>query len=415
MRWIKPSKIDGVLSAPPSKSMMIRATAAALLAKGESKIINPSFCDDALAGLQLAEALGAQVEREDQEIKIKGGGSLQKTELNCKESGLCMRMFTPIAALFTRKITLTGAGSLMARPVGTVERPLNQLGAYCRTSDGFPPVKVKGPIKGGEITIDASLSSQFLTGLLLSLPLCPDDSEITVVGLKSKLYVAMTLFLLEQFGISIHSDEDMKRFSIKGNQLFKNTTYRIEGDWSSAAFLLVAAAINGEVRIRNLRMDSLQADRGILEVLESAGARVERKKDSVSVEQNRLKAFEFDATEAPDLFPPLVALACSCNGRSLIAGAERLRHKESDRAQALLTEFSKIGAKIKINEGLIEIVGTQLKGGIFKSHNDHRIAMAGAVAGLNSEKGVFLDGWECVSKSYPSFFEDIKTIGGDWV
>lgn len=414
MRWIKPSAIDGEVAAPPSKSMMLRATAAALLAKGESQIKQPSFCNDALAGLQIAEALGAQVVRKDQAVEIRGGEVLQKTELDCKESGLCLRMFTPIAALFAKEITLTGTGSLMTRPVGMMERPLNQLGACCRTNNGFPPVKIKGPIKGGKATIDGSLSSQFLTGLLLSLPLCPDDSEITVIGLKSKPYIAMTLSLLKQFGISIHHEKDLKRFSIKGSQFFKNTTFRIEGDWSSAAFLLVAAAITGKVRIRNLRIDSLQADKKILEVLESAGARVETKSDSVSVEKNQLRAFEFDATECPDLFPPLVVLACFCRGWSVIAGAERLRHKESDRTQALLTEFYKIGARIKVSGGLMKIEGAKLQGGIFKSHDDHRIAMSGAVAGLNTEKGVFLDGWKCVSKSYPSFFEDLKAIGGDW-
>jgi 3-phosphoshikimate 1-carboxyvinyltransferase len=415
MKWIRPSKISGTLRTPASKSMMLRATAAALLSKGESQIINPSFCDDALAGLRVAGALGGYVEREGQLVTIKGGRSLQKTVLNCNESGLCMRMFTPVAALYNRKITITGTGSLMARPMEIVERPLNQLGAYCKTNNGFPPIHVKGPIKGGKIRIDGFISSQFLTGLLMALPLCQEDSELIVNDLKSKPYVTMTLFLLDQFGISIHSEKDLNRFFIEGNQFFKNTTCQIEGDWSAAAFLLVAGAISGKVKVSNLQPHSLQADKRILEVLELTGAELSIMKDTVSAEQSQLKAIEFDATDCPDLFPPLVALACSCSGRSRIAGVKRLKHKESDRAHTLLTEFSKIGAKIMITGDWMEIEGIRLKGGIIESHNDHRIAMAGAVAGLNTENGVFIDGWKCVSKSYPCFFEDLKSLGGNIV
>jgi len=324
-------------------------------------------------------------------------------------------MFTSVAALYNKKITITGTGSLMARPMEIVERPLNQLGAYCKTNCGFPPIKVKGPIKGGKIRIDGSISSQFLTGLLMALPLCRDDSELIVDDLKSKPYVAMTLSLLDQFGISIHSEKDLRRFFIKGSQHFQNTTYIVEGDWSAASFLLVAGALRGKVTVNNLKIESHQADKKILEVLKITGAGISKVNDTVSAEQNQLEAFEFDATECPDLFPPLVVLACSCIGRSRIAGVERLKHKETDRAHTLLTEFSKIGAKIRIIEDRMEIEGTRLKGGIIDSRNDHRIAMAGAVAGLTTEKGVFIDGWECVSKSYPCFFEDLKSVGGNIV
>jgi len=413
MRWIRPCEVEGTLSAPASKSLMIRATAAALLCKGETRIINPSFCDDSLAGLNIVEALGAQVEREDQEIKIKGGIDIKKTALNCNESGLCMRMFTPIAALQNKLITVSGTGSLMTRPMGMMETPLNQLGAYCRTNRGYPPIRVKGPIKGGKIVIDASLSSQFLTGLLTVLPICKPDSELVVNNLKSKPYVAMTLSLLDHFNISISYEKDFERFHIKSNQSFQNTTYAVEGDWSSASFLLVAGAISGKVKVRNLRTDSLQADKHILEVLESTGSKMSILNDTVTAERDRLESFEFDATECPDLFPPLVVLACYCSGQSLIKGVERLRHKESDRAQALITEFTKVGAKINIDGNLMEIEGTQLKGGIIDSHNDHRVAMAGAIAALSSEKGIGIQGWQSVLKSYPDFFEDLKSIGGE--
>lgn len=413
MRWVRPSEVKGTLSAPASKSLMIRATAAALLCKGETRIINPSFCDDALAGLNIAEALGAQVEREDKVVRIKGGIDIQKTGLNCNESGLCMRMFTPIAALQNKLITISGTGSLMTRPMGMMETPLNQLGAYCRTNGGYPPIQVKGPIKGGKIMMDASLSSQILTGLLTVLPICKPDSELIVNNLKSKPYVAMTLSLLNHFSISISSEKDFKRFLIKGNQHFQNTTYAVEGDWSSASYLLVAGAIGGKVTVRNLQTDSLQADKQILEALESIGSKISILNDTVAIERDQLNSFEFDATECPDLFPSLVVLACCCSGQSLIKGVERLRYKESDRAQALITEFIKTGAKINIDGNRMEIEGAQLKGGIIDSHNDHRIAMAGAIAALSSEQGMGILGWQSVSKSYPGFFEDLKSIGGE--
>lgn len=412
MKWIKFSKINGSLSAPASKSMMLRATAAALLSKGQSLIENPSFCNDALTGLRIAEELGARLRREDRCVKITGGRFLQKNLLNCQESGLCMRMFTPIAALDNRNIIVTGRGSLLSRPVSMMEEPLNTLGASCISTNGFLPLKVKGPIKGGEVKIDGSLSSQFLTGLLMALPLCEEDSEIGVENLKSKPYVAMTLALLNLFGISISYEENFEHFSIQGKQYYQNTTYTVEGDWSGASFLLVAGAICGQVEVLNLQKDSLQADKRILEALILAEAEISIKNNTVSVKKSDLKAFEFDATECPDLFPPLTALACYCSGKSLISGVERLRYKESDRAQALLSEFSKLGAKIRIIENRMEIEGPQLKGGNINSHNDHRIAMAGAVAGLNTENGVHIKGWECVSKSYPHFFEDLISIGG---
>ena len=413
MKWVKPSPVNGVLDAPASKSMTLRAIAAATLSKGESCIEHPSYCDDALAGLNIAKALGACLEREKQLTKITGGGPLRKTILNCNESGLCMRMFTPIAALYHEEITVTGTGSLTTRPMGIMEKPLHHLGVYCKTNDGFAPLLVRGPIKAGKVRIDGSISSQFLTGLLLALPLCKENSELLVDNLKSKPYVAMTLNLLKLFGISIIPEKDFERFIIKGNQSYKSTTYHVEGDWSGASFLLVAGAVGGKVSIRNLQASSFQADKRILEALELAGARVYSINDSVSVERNELKAFEMDATECPDLIPPLAALACCCIGRSQIYGIERLKHKESDRAQTLLAEFTKIGGEIKINGNKMEIEGRNLEGGILDSHNDHRIAMAGAIAGLNSKNGVKIEGWKCVSKSYPGFFEDLESIGGD--
>lgn len=410
MKIVKPSGIEGALTAPPSKSMMQRAVAAAALAPGSSVLLNPSSCDDALAALGIAEGLGAEVRRGGTSVKIKGGGRPRGHRLACGESGLCMRLFSPIAALFDRSFTLTGRGSLVARSVGTLEEPLKALGARCQTHRGFPPVTVRGPIRGGEVNVDGSMSSQVASGLLMALPLCPQDSVLTVANLKSKPYLRMTLSLLKEFGIIIHHDEELRRFEIPGQQAYHPRTYRVEGDWSGGAFLLVAGAIAGRVTVRNLALKSLQADRAILEALERAGAEVDTERDAVTVEQSGLKAFEFDATDCPDLFPPLVALACYCKGRSVIRGTERLKHKESDRALALVREFRKMGALIRVQGGKMEVTGGRLKGGEVSSHHDHRIAMACSVAGLASEKGVRIRDWSCVGKSYPQFFDVLKAL-----
>lgn len=414
MKWIKPSEINGTLPAPSSKSMMIRACAAALMAEGKSWIRHPSFCDDTLATLEIIQALGAHIEnkKDGDGIYISGGKNIRNSTLNCRESGLNMRLFAPIASLNKAKIFLSAAGSLKTRPMDMLEGPLRSLGATCQTLSGFPPVQVQGPIKGGRISIDGSLSSQVLTGLMMALPLCTSDSEIDVHNLKSRPYAAMTHSVLEEFGVSIIQEQNFNRIFIKGFQKYRPTTYTVEGDWSAAAFLLVAGAVSGQITLTNLNPDSLQGDKKIIDALRLSGADVTLEKKSIFVQNNRLNAFEFDATACPDLFPPLAVLATSCRGISHLKGIERLKHKESNRALALEQELKKIGAKIKIRGNTMDIEGTPLEGGLIHSHGDHRIAMAGAVAALQSRKGVRIQDWQAVSKSYPDFFDNLESIQG---
>jgi 3-phosphoshikimate 1-carboxyvinyltransferase len=414
MKLIRPSAISGKIKAPPSKSLMIRASASALLARGDSRLTNPCLCDDALAGLGIAEELGARVERSEGEITITPGGGSSRGVLNCRESGLCMRLFTPIAALSGREMVMIGEGTLASRPMGFMEKALRDLGVDFRSTAGHAPLTIKGPLRSGKIGIDGSLSSQFLTGLLAALPLCPGDSEIRVDNLKSKPYVAMTIDVLSRFGAVVEAGAGYGHFRIPGNQAYRGTDYAVEGDWSGAAFLLVAAALRGEAMVGNLRDGSLQADRRVLDALAAAGARVSVAGNSVTVTRGNLEAFDFDATDSPDLFPPLAVLALGCAGKSVIRGAGRLRHKESDRASALIEELSGLGAPIIIDGDALKIAGpVRIRGGRVDSHGDHRLAMAGAIAGLASESGVEVAGTECVSKSYPRFFEDLMSLGGD--
>ena len=408
MRSVKPSSIAGTVDAPPSKSMMQRAVIAAALAGGESVIENPSLCDDGVAAMKAARALGADVEIEEGRVRIRGGEP-EGGIIDCGESGTCMRMVSAVAALFGKGFEITGHGSLMRRPVGMVEEPLRRLGAECRTDAGFPPLRIRGPMHGGRVEVDGSESSQFVSGLLMALPLCSEDSEMAVKDLRSKAYVGMTLSLMERFGVRAEADGRMERFIVRGGQAYRPSGYTVEGDWSGAAFLLVAGAIAGQVKVRSLG-SGLQPDQAILSVLADAGAGVKSGGGSVTVKKGALHAFEFDAGGCPDLFPPLAVLACRCEGRSVITGARRLRHKESDRAAALAAELGRIGADIKVDGDRMEIAGGRLRGGRIDPHNDHRIAMAGAIAGLVSESCVEIENESCVSKSYPGFFRDLESL-----
>lgn len=409
-RSVDPSHINGTLKAPSSKSMSQRAIAAASLADGLSIIHNPSYCDDSLAAMSIAVGLGARVEPSPSELKIQGSAILKENKLNCGESGLAIRMFSPIAALYPVEITMNGANSLKKRPMAMIEEALNQLGAKCTSSGGFLPLTIHGPLTGGSCEIDGSVSSQLLTGLLMALPLTKKDSVIRVKNLKSKPYIDMTIQLLKSFGIEIEH-ENYEVFRVRKKQKYTPCNFTVEGDWSGGAFLLVAGAINGNLSVNGLNMDSTQSDREIIKALESAGAKLLFKNNSIEISKSELSAFNFDATESPDLFPPLVSLASFCKGKSVIKGVSRLKHKESDRAATLKQEFGKMNISIEIADDLMYINGGKPAGAHVESHDDHRIAMAVAVAALGGEGRVYIRDSQSVVKSYPEFFSDLRSVG----
>ncbi|MBK7709657.1 MAG: 3-phosphoshikimate 1-carboxyvinyltransferase [Bacteroidales bacterium] len=409
-RCVEPSEIKGQIKAPASKSMSQRAIAAALLADGQSTIFNPSYCDDSLAAMSIACGLGARLDPKPGELIIKGGRILKEEKLNCGESGLAIRMFSPIAALYPVEITLVGANSLKKRPMGMIDEALSQLGVKCSTSGGFLPLTIQGPIKGGKCEIDGSVSSQLLTGLLMALPLAEHDSEIRVRNLKSKPYIDMTIQLLKTFGITVECS-DYELFRIKGKQSYTPRKYTVESDWSGGAFLLVAGAINGSLHVQGIRTDSKQSDMAVLKALEMAGANMKISEDQIEISKSELKAFDFDATESPDLFPPLAALAAYSTGISTIKGVSRLIYKESDRAAALRDEFGKMNISIEIAGDLMKVTGGQPTGARVESHDDHRIAMAVAVTALRATGKVCIRDSQCVAKSYPGFFDDMRYLG----
>ena len=413
-KLLKPSILKGTLSAPASKSMMQRAIAASILSEGKSTLTNASFCNDSLSALAVAEKVGAQIsiDKLNQKVEIVGGFSSLNQTFNCGESGLWIRMFSPIAALFDKELILTGEGSLKKRSVEMVENALKQFGVECHTTSNFLPIKIKGPLQSKNALIDGSISSQLLSGLLFALPKCTGDSTLTVSNLKSKPYIDMTIDLLKIFGVSIENN-NYESFYIKGNQTYEPQNYVVEGDWSNMAFWLVAGAINGDITLNCVNFNSKQADKAILKALSTAGANYKIKNDSISISKSSLKGFSFDATDCPDLFPPLVALAINCESETSIKGVSRLYNKESNRAESLKSEFEKIGAIITILDDEMKIRPHELHGATTKSHNDHRIAMALSIAALNCEDEIYLDEAESVSKSYPEFYADYELLGGN--
>lgn len=408
---ISSSAISGSITPPCSKSYAQRALAVALLADGESTIGNLELCDDTRSAIRCIEALGAEVTLiDDSTIRVRGGLAPRTDRLHIGESGLATRLFTPIASLHNQPITINGEGTILYRPISMMIDPLRQLGVEVRDGGGFLPIQVCGPMQGGEVAVDGSISSQFLTGLLLSLPMAQNDTTIYVKNLKSLPYVDMTIDTARRFGVEI-AHKDYCEFFIEGNQHYTATDYMIEGDWSGAAPMFVAGAVAGEVTVENISRLSLQADTAIIDALISAGAEVESTDNAITVRHRRLKAFEFDATHCPDLFPALVALAANCEGTSTLYGTERLLHKESNRAATLAEEYAKAGIDVDIDEqNIMRVRGGKIHGCTADSHGDHRIAMSMAIAALTADATITIEGAECVAKSYPSFFDDLEQL-----
>ena len=410
---VSAGSIRGTIAPPSSKSYAQRAIALALLAEGRSILRNIEFCKDTRSALKCIEALGAKVEYiDDSTIAIEGGLKPQSNTLNVGESGLATRLFTPIASLNPTPITIEGEGTLLYRPMTMMIEPLRQLGVQVRDGGGFLPIEVQGPMHGGDITVDGSVSSQFITGLLLALPLAQEDTTLHVTSPVSTPYIDMTIETARLFGVEImHNDGDYTQFFIEGRQQYTPADIAIEGDWSGAATLLVAGAIAGEVTVKNISTLSKQADTAICHALERAGAGLIIEQDSITVSKRKLRGFEFDATNAPDLFPALAALAAAAEGESVIIGTDRLRHKESDRAETICHEYEKLGIEVDISEkNIMRIRGGEILPATTFSHNDHRIAMSIAISALRCQGEVVIENAECVEKSYPTFFEDLESI-----
>lgn len=409
---IRKEHYSGVITIPSSKSDTQRALILAFLADGVSTLFHIGSSDDEQAILNAIQELGAKVEFVDaSQLKIHGISKLSSDKsISVGESGLGIRLLTSVAAIFDKKITLNGKGSLTKRPMDFFDKILPLLNVKVSTNSGFVPITVQGPLLGNTIDLHGSLSSQFLSGLLISLPLSKKDSVLKVKDLKSIPYVQMTLDSLKKFGIEIENHH-FERFKIKGNQKVKATNYSIEGDWSSASYWLVASALGFDISVKNLNLDSLQADKTILSAFESANCKINTSKSGISIDGSKRQAFRADLTHCPDLFPALAVFASLTQGKSVLIGTNRLTHKESNRAQAILKEFNKLACKISLHENEMHIQGIDKpRANKVYSHNDHRMAMSLAILGMFCDDELIIENSEVVSKSYPTFWEDLNSL-----
>lgn len=413
---VYPGIIKGNFTVPSSKSFVQRALTCSLLAKGVTTIEQVGKSDDETAVLELIQKIGVEVVRKGENIRIKSVGFSPKNdlELYIGESGLAARMLTPILSNSLYQIKLNGGGSILSRPMHFFDDVLNRVGVSFQSNNGHLPFDIQGPLIPKSIEVDGSLSSQFITGVIygyIASPLLRNE-KITILNPSSIPYIELSLAVLKLFGVELEYKENSIQFN--GPYTLRPAHIVAEGDWSGAAFFLIAGAIFGSVEINNLSLNSTQADKKIVEALTDFGAQllVDNNANTVTVKKNLYQAFEFDATHCPDLFPPLAVLASYGNGTSKIKGIHRLVHKESNRALVLQKELGKLGARLRI-EGdtmLIEPSKTISSTMTIDPHGDHRIAMAASIMTLGVKKPIKIDHPQVVNKSFPTFFDVLESI-----
>ena len=416
---VENSKLKGIVKVPPSKSMAHRAIICAALGSGVSIIENIDYSDDINATIDGMISLGAYIEKDGHRLTITGAFNKDVKRnsvrtIDCNESGSTLRFLLPISLLFDGMTKFVGRGNLGKRPLDTYYNIFKEQGIkYSATNDKLN-LMVKGLLSSGEFILPGNISSQFITGLLFVLPLLEGDSKIIIsTDLESKGYIDLTLSCMKDFGISIENN-DYKEFIIKGNQGYVSRNYRVEGDYSQGAFYLCADALGSEVEVKDLRLDSLQGDKEVIEILEKMGAKFNCGDNLSCKVQNELVSTLIDGSQCPDIIPVISLVAALSKGTTEIINAGRLRIKECDRLKAVATELNKLGAKIEEKEEGLVIHGVQeLEGGVeVWSWKDHRIAMTLAIAATRCKKPIIIKDYECVAKSYPGFFEDYKMLGG---
>lgn len=404
--------IAGGILVPPSKSVSQRFCAAALLHNGETIISNYGKSDDEVAALNIIQNLGASIAFSGEKLIIKSDGLVHSSEtINCGESGLAARLFTPVASLGDGPITINGSGSLRNRPMRFFKIVLEELKVTLPEFNGYIPFAIQGPLQAKNISVDGSLSSQFISGLLFAFANSTKHTvQINVQNLVSKPYVDLTLGVLDLFGYNIINDE-YQSFTIQPELFTHRQTIEVtvESDWSSAAFWIAAATINGSVTFSGLNEKSMQADKVLLDIIKEIGAVVRWENGDLLIQSAQLNAFEADLTDAPDLFPVLAVLAASCEGKSKLRGLHRLLNKESNRAESIAHLLSQLEVVFEIVEDEIIISGRKTFPAIkYNCPNDHRMAMAAALAAMTSKDAIEIENAECVNKSYPDFWKDVE-------
>jgi 3-phosphoshikimate 1-carboxyvinyltransferase len=435
---VAPSRVSGRAEAPPSKSYTHRGVLAGALADGRVALRNPLASADPRASARCARLLGAEMDESgerghgaddrggaDGDWTIRGVGGEPRVPpdvMDCGNSGTTMRLFAGAAALQDGVAVLTGDASLRDRPNGPLLDALTALGAPARSTrgDGRAPLVVEGPLEGGAASIDGSVSSQFVSSLLFAGACTDEGLELGIEGaLKSRPYVDVTVEVMEAFGVDVEETED-GGYVVPGGQTYRADVYQVPGDFSSASYPLAAGALaagdGAAVEVANL-YPSAQGDEAILDVLERMGAPVtwDRETGVARVERGALEGIRFDAGDTPDLVPTVAVLGCVAEGETRIVGAAHLRHKETDRIEAMATELSTMGAAVEEREDGLRVDGdaSALRGADVDGRHDHRVVMALALAGLVADGPTSIATAESVAISYPGFAEAMRGLGAD--
>ncbi len=395
---ITPAALSGKITVPPSKSISHRALICAALADGESVLHNILDCEDTYATIDALNALGAQITQRGDDIIVRGiTKPAAEADINCRESGSTLRFIIPIAAALGTNTTFRGSANLPNRPITPYLEEFPKHGVKF-VSEKMPYI-IDGKLTGGEFPVTGDISSQFITGYMLSLPLIGDDCRIALTSeLQSRPYASLTADVMNTFGVNVETGDD--DFTVKAGSRYIPREYTVEADMSQAAFFVVANAIGGNTEPVNLNYESLQGDRIIIDYTKW-------------LKENGNKAIDICADNIPDLVPILTVLACFTEGTTHITDCGRLRIKECDRLAAITAELNRLGANIEEGPDFLTIHGIkELHGGICETYNDHRIAMSLAIASQRCTEPVIIRGAECVSKSYPGFFNDFVKLGG---
>lgn len=414
---VRRSSVRGTVRAPPSKSYTHRAILLAALSGGPCRVDRPLLSEDTEATLAGVEALGAQVDRFKDSLRIESRGLRPPSrEIDARNSGTTLRLLTGVVALLPGTTVLTGDASLRKRPMGPLVDALGQLGAEARAlgPDGRPPVEVTGPLRGGRVSVPGSVSSQFLSSLLIACPRAPADTDLHVTPpIVSEPYVEITQALLRRFGVRVEGRGT--DFHIPGRQSYTAADFAVPGDFSSAAFPLVAAAVSqGDVIVDGLDLSLPQGDRKVVDILREFGADAVEAASGIRVRARPLTARTIDLGATPDLFPVLAVLATQAHGTSRFVNGAHLRLKESDRIESTVAFLKAMGADLEgTPDGCIVRGPSRLTGAVVDSLGDHRILMAAAVAGLVAAGPVEISEPEAYRVSYPTFLEDFRALGAD--
>ena len=406
------SEVKGKVRAPSSKSYTIRGLMCAALAKGESEIIHPLSSDDTEASIDVLSKVGVHIRQEEDLWRVSGGNFHEPdTELFCGESAATLRFMTAICSLIPGKGELVSGPSLTKRPIKPLVRVLRQLGVNCSCQSETAPVIVEGGrLKGGVAELAGNISSQFISALLFISPFAEEGVTIRLTTpLESKPFVLMTLECLRRFGIRV--SQALNQFEIS-KQAYRPAKYEVEGDWSSASYFLALGAISGGVEVENLNPESLQGDKIMLNFLRDMGALVEVNENSVVVKKSRLNALRADLSDCIDLLPTLAVLAAVADGVSELTGIERARIKESNRVAAVKEGLERMGIKVTEEKNRLVVTGSEPRGSVIDSQSDHRVAMAFSILG-SVVGGTTINDAECVAKTFPQFWDILKSIGGE--